>query len=543
MKTHQEFIENMTEASSKGRYKPIVNRNLEIQSLTEILSQSKRCNPILIGDIGIGCSSIIKGFAKKSKAPTFRIRFDLLLTNPNELLQRLHALLNTIKEKEEKIILVLDELNALSDANQATCQAVVNWIKIILLNRYAKLILVCNYHFYKKNIAQDPYMLKYCMPAAIKEPGNNKTLEIILSHVDAIKHNHSIDIDENCIPKLVELAKRYIPNAVMPTSAIHLLDAAAAKLKTKQQPKPLDVQHVISLLHEWTHIPKEILLKTDAEKIATCDNNLTQSIYGQAYAIQTIKQTLQAGTLRIGNLIPIAKFLFAGPTNSGKKTTALTLAKYFYGNEDHFINFDMANYQQSKSAEQLFGSSNTSDENGDLLPHINKHPFSILLFDNIELAHSNVIYELQNIIEKCQIKGRNLSNTIIIMTTESSFEQKNISSKTNLLQLIANDIPNIDDQSNQIDIENILPIDKLTKQFGTKFFQDLTIIPFFPLENHELINFTGNQLLLLKTRLLKEKQIDLKYSEELAADLLTLLPESKQSIPSIKNYLSQKLHI
>lgn len=524
-------------------------RESELSRIVTILTQMKRNNLFLIGEPGVGCTSLLHQLEKSCHFATFRI-FDIekALLNPSNLLKAVER--KPQPESGEKLIIALDGLDTLLTANDEHKDPVINWVKQVIIEKSCQLVLICGRESYQQFFMQDKRLIGRCQTFELKAPSFMAAVVMVRAQLEKTCCHYTVTISDDVIPAVVALAHRYIHDAVLPGSALNLLDASVANLKQKNMRSDLQLKDIIEVVSLWTGINEKDLLMSDEEKLRSCAAKLGQNIYGQDQALMVISRALQAGFLKLHSTKPMAMMLFAGPKGVGKMLTAEALAKLFYGSEHYLLRFNMENYKEPFDLKRLLGDGISHG----LLSKLHRYPAAVYLFERIELAHPQVIAELSSSFIRGELDGQDLSHAIIIMTTENEWQQHSItqsvinkteSESEELLQLVVGDLPGMNVQSefeksyddHEIQINN----PGFSGHFGDQFSQAMTVVNFTHLQLSGLEVLIENELGILRKKLKNEHQIHLTYSPSLARELLTYLPNESYTVMSAKQLMDEKI--
>ena len=524
-------------------------REALLSRILTTLTQMNRNNVFLIGDVGVGCTALISQLKKQCNFGRFKI-FDIekALLTPNNLLKTLER--KPQPEGNEKLIIALDGLDGLLAVDDKIQALVMNWIRQVIIEEDCQLVLACSSSCYQHFFSADKQLTSRSQAIEIKAPNFTAAVAMVNAHLDEICHYYNVTIADNVIPSVVALAHRYVHDAMLPGSALNLIDASVANLKQTGLRTVLELKDVMEIISQWADIPEQHLLISDEEKLRHCALKLNQQIYGQEQALTIIARTLQAGFLKLHSTKPMGMMVFAGPKGVGKISTARALAKLFYGNEHYLLRFNMARYQKPFDLKSLLG-----DGVGEgLLAKFRQYPAAIYIFEHVDLAHPQVVAELSDCFIRGELEGFDLSHAIVILTTEKEWHQhlakntapmKSPPQKEQLLQLIVDDLPGMKMPNNaikemaveemQVDASNV------SAQVSEIFHEEMTVVPFNYLQLSALESLIGSKLNSLQKKLQDEHQIQLSYSPSMARELLTYLPQSERSIVSVKQLLDEKI--
>ncbi|MEK6730640.1 MAG: AAA family ATPase [Pseudomonadota bacterium] len=560
-----EFIENLSEFAKEQALEPVIERKSEICQITEVLCRTRHCHPILIGQTGVGCSTIVRGLAQHLlEAPLperlrgriiRRINFDLYFACSTSLLDSLNHFIETTYDELNRTILVLDGLSSLSHANEATCHQVLDWIKRTVASYELRVMLVADKSFYNKFLKTDAYLSAQCAVLRIEAPTFDQTLLMVAAHIKKIESTYQIKIANEIIPDVVHWSQRYLLDNSLPASALDLLDASAAAICAHQTSDILTKEDVAGVLSDRQGVEKDYLLKNETQIIEYCMTTLSHRICGQRVALNAIEKTLQSINLHTWDhtVAPKAKLLFAGPSRVGKSTIVKVLTEVLYGSETQLIRFNMHDYRYEQEVVSLLGSLGALNAESTLVQQLNAQPYSICLFEHLEYAHVRFLRVLQQLMEVGKTKDYDLSNHIFIMTVDidnldAVAPQKMTEpeeSESGLLQFLYNDLPGEKTSMRRglQTIEQLLQrIDPwLHQKFDDRFLQQMTIIPFSEVNGQDLAQFLDAQIVRLKKHLAEQEGVQLKYANHFSLDLLDLLPQASRTAIDVKRFFEQQV--
>lgn len=412
--------------------------------------------------------------------------------------ERLLNIVSEMAENPD-IIIFIDEIHMIVGAGNAGgggTMDIANIIKPYLTNGDLRIIGATTYDEYQKYIEEDEALARRFQTIMVNEIGREEGVKVLEMLKPQFEKFHNVKFTEEAIIQAVYLSDRYLPSKFLPDKAIDIIDEAAAankikntkndadysqynkKLlkieKEKQQALSLnnllkaaklrsdeielqkelkqiknknrksrkaivDVDDIRNVISKWSGVPINSLKTDDLKKIENIDKVLSMRVIGQVDAIKKISSVLKRARLDLSSeLKPLASFLFLGPTGVGKTHTAKEIAKNLFGSEDALIQVDMSEYMEQHSVSKLIGSPPGYvgfQEGGQLTEKIRRHPYSVVLFDEIEKAHPDLLNILLQILEEGSLvdaKGRkiNFKNCIVIMTSNigawESFEEKTL---------------------------------------------------------------------------------------------------------------------
>ena len=422
--------------SISDTFDKVVGREKEIERVMQILARRKKNNPILVGEAGVGKTAIVEGLAKKIKnkevpkelkdIKIYSLDIGSLLAGTKyrgEFEKRVKKILEELK-KEKDPVLFIDEIHMIVGAGAAggSNVDVANLLKPALARGEIKCIGATTYEEYKNYFEKDRALNRRFQKIDIKEPNIEDTVKILEGLKERYEQFHNVRYSKEALKTAAILAKKYLREKFLPDSAIDLIDEAGAKYKLRGK-KLITKNDIENIVAKIANIPKESATNNEIEKLKNLEENLKAKVFGQEKAIKELVKVIKrkkAGLSREDK--PIGSFLFVGPTGVGKTEIAKQLAKILGIN---FLRFDMSEYQEKHSVAKLIGSppGYVGYEKGGLLVEaIRKNPHTVLLLDEIEKAHPDIVQILLQVMDNATLTdndGRkaDFRNVILIMTS------------------------------------------------------------------------------------------------------------------------------
>ena len=418
------------------RFDNVIGREKEIERVIQILARRKKNNPVLVGEPGVGKTAIVEGLAKKianGEVPDilkdkkiYALDMGGLIAGTKyrgEFEKRIKKILDELK-KEKEPILFIDEIHMIVGAGAAgdSKMDVANLLKPALAKGEIRCIGATTYEEYKNYFEKDKALNRRFQKIDIKEPSIEDTIKILEGLKPKYEEFHNVRYSKEAIKSAVILAKKYLREKFLPDSAIDLIDEAGAKYKLRDK-KLITKSDIESIVANIANIPKENASSNEVEKLKNLEENLNKKVFGQEKAIKELVKVIKrkkAGLTREDK--PIGSFLFVGPTGVGKTEIAKQLANILGIN---FLRFDMSEYQEKHSVAKLIGSppGYVGYEKGGLLTEaIRKNPHTVLLLDEIEKAHPDIVQILLQVMDNATLTdndGRkaDFRNVVLIMTS------------------------------------------------------------------------------------------------------------------------------
>jgi len=524
------FTIDLIQKAKDNKITEVIDRQIEFSQLIRILTRQEKNNSILVGETGVGKSSIVNLLALNL------IKGDIpfQLKNAKLLEFNLANFMSTIVSRniEDMIELLKDEIKALDNAIifiknfdflvqnvNLEYTIFINTIKSLLNSQNIRFIISTTSSSYKNLTSYDNSFLKYFEVIKINEPASDVILSIIKKASERLSEFHKITINNDVISVCIMLSKRYIQDKFLPTKAIDLLDECCSKVVLENR-KELSVEDIKSVISEKTGIPIEKLTVSEQKKLIDLENILNEKIIGQKEAVHIVSEVVRRSRAGLKDpQKPIGSFLFLGPSGVGKTFLAQNLTKIVYDNDNAMIRLDMSEFSESHTVQRLIGSPPGYvgyEEGGQLTNPIWEKPYSLILLDEIEKAHPKVFDIFLQVLDEGRLtdgQGRTVDfkNTILIATS-------NIASEEILYKYTDSNKGITGFEREQFLEKEILPI--LKQHFRTEFINRFDeIIIFNPLGIEELKLIAKLQIEKIKERL-SDKKIEIIVSDQKVSQLI-----------------------
>ena len=433
---------DLTKLAKEDRLEPMIGRSQEVEDMIAVLARRFKANVLMVGDPGVGKTAIIEGLAQEVSAgrvPDFlkdhevwSLEIGSLLAGSKyrgEFEEKFKAVITALETKK-KCILFIDEAHTMMGAGSSSNSTLdfANMLKPAITKGNLKVVASTTWEEYYESFEKDRALMRRFHRVAIDEPTPEVTEQILIGLSPRLEKFHNVLIDTDAITAAVELSGRYIHDRKNPDKSIDLIDGACARERVKDLGNvTVNRDMIMAQLSRVTDVPLDRLQNERSANIIELESNIKQKLYGQDAAVDTVLDRVYINFSGIGNQKrPIASFLFLGPTGTGKTELAKLLAENL---DMKLLKYDMSEYQERHTVSSLIGAPpgyvGFEDGNiggGKLISDVSKNPFSILLFDEIEKAHPDVINIMLQMLDEARITSSNgktvdLKNCIIIMTS------------------------------------------------------------------------------------------------------------------------------
>jgi ATP-dependent Clp protease ATP-binding subunit ClpC len=577
----------------------ISGRDFETDQLIEILSKKNKSNAILIGDAGVGKTAVVEGLAQKivnQEVPHHMSLMQICTVDLSAMVagtkyrgefeKRFKALIHEA-EKEPYIILFFDEIHTLIGAgNSEGAVDASNMLKPALARGKIKCIGATTSEEYKKFFEKDSAMKRRFDKISIDEPSLQETKKIVMHTLSYYEDFHGVKFKESDIDLILHFCETYLSNKNFPDKAFDVIDQIGAKTKIKYKINSTKVDNlrdkfskmmvkaenedfdeedftntlkdyiktltsqetkkgkkerirqkdIIAVITEKTGLSKSTVSKNNSS-FTSFHKKMTSEIFGQEAVIKKIYNLLSCAKVGLTDeKQPLANFLFVGPTSVGKTFTAKKIAKYFLGNEKHFLQLNMGEYQDKTGIAKLIGANAGYigyEEGGLLTEFVRNHPNSVILFDEVEKCDPKILDILLHILDEGYCTDNlnrtiDFSNSIVIMTSNIGASQ---SKKRSVGFLDDSDSKELVYKKA---LKSYLRPELLARIDQVLYFKDL--------ESKDLLKIINQELEAVKRKLTK-KGIHVKISKSIGRSILENAIEKNLHARDMKNLVKEMVHI
>ena len=525
------FGRNLLAEAAAGRLDPVMDRDQEIDQLIDVLNKRRSNNPILVGEAGVGKTAIIEGLAlrmARSTAPRGLEHRTIIALDYGTILcgtqlrgavqDRIKAIKNEVSSAQGRIILFLDEIHCwLASGNGDPNSDAAQELKMALSRGELLCIGASTPQELRRAFNNDPAFERRFDFIEVKAPTPETSIRIIRQGIiEQYAKHHEVQYDDDAIRDAVRLSERYIQERALPDKAISVLDRAGS-LCERAGEHVVTSEHVAQVIAQIAEVPVERLMMTEKQKLMKMEEILGKRLIGHEKNIARISSVIRRNHAGFAAKRPIGTFLFLGPTGVGKTEAAKVLADFLFGSPKNMIRFDMSEYMEQHSVAKLIGAPAGYvgfDEGGLLTEALRKRPYQIVLFDEIEKAHPDVMNIFLQIFDEGTLtdaKGRHVdfSNTVIIMT--SNLGAAEVLRATQNAIGFSGVTPN---SLSQEEAENII-IRAAKEKFPPELWNRIEErLVFHPLTIHQIEKIAKLLLEDSRRRLLNDKRIDLTFDED-----------------------------
>ena len=539
------FTTNLNDEVTKNKVDPVIGRIDELENIALALGRRSKNNVILVGDPGVGKTAIAEGLAYnivKGFIPDFLKDYKVYSLDISAMLagskyrgdfeERFKQVLKGLNKKG-KTVLFIDEAHMISGAGSAGNSAndLANMMKPALSKGNIKVVASTTWEEYRKHFEKDRALMRRFQRITVDEPTQEMTYSILQGIKKYYEGFHNVKIRNDAIQAAVKLSVKYQTDKKLPDKAIDLIDVACSRFNLKiSEDRTIGEREIQYELAKMVQMPEEKIMETESSNLSLLQENLVAEVYGQDLALTEVVDKImvaQAG-LKSENK-PIGSFVFMGPTGTGKTETAKSLAKNL---GVKLLRFDMSEYQEKHSISKLIGSPpgyvGFEENAGQLITSIQESPNAVLLLDEIEKAHPDVMTVLLQVMDNGFITGSNgkqadCRNLILILTTNAGAQ----SAEKNAIGFGGQD-----KEYSDADLKKFL-----TPEFRNRLDG---IITFKKLSKETMVKIVGKFIDELRSQV-KEKGIKIKINKESTEWLLTKGFDSKMGARPLQRVIDKEI--
>jgi ATP-dependent Clp protease ATP-binding subunit ClpA len=435
------FATNLSERATQGRLDPLIGRGPELDRAIHILARRRKNNPIFVGETGVGKTALAEGLALRiheGRIPEdlegteiFSLDLGALLAGTRyrgDFEARFKALLAALQQRP-RFILFIDEIHTILGAGsaQGTTVDASNLLKPGLADGSLRCMGSTTYQEYR-HFERDRALSRRFQKIDVGEPTPEECVRILRGLAPRYEAHHGVRYTGPALQACVDLAVRHVNDRFLPDKAIDVLDESGAAVRlrpTGKKRRTVGVRDVERVVSRMARVPLETTLGRDAARLERLEADLKAVVFGQDAAVTTVASAVKRARAGLaGADKPTGSFLFAGPTGVGKTELAKQLASTL---GVPFLRFDMSEYMEKHSVSRLIGAPPGYvgyDQGGILIEQVRKHPYAVLLLDEIEKAHSDVFDVLLQVMDHATLtdnQGReaDFRHVTLIMTSNA----------------------------------------------------------------------------------------------------------------------------
>ena len=441
----KKYSTNLTEMAKRNELDPVIGRESEIRRMEQILSRRRKNNPVLIGEPGVGKTAVVEGLAQRmvseDVAETLKgkeiVSLDIASMVAGskfrgEFEDRLKSVIKEIEAHDGETILFVDELHTLVGAGAAEGAIdASNMLKEPLSRGKFQMIGATTLDEYRERIEKESAFERRFQKIYVGEPTIEETVAILEGLREKLQEHHEIAISDEAITAAARLSERYIADRFLPDKAIDLVDEAASRMRVDGTSDTVTEAEIAGLVSQWTGIPAERMMEEERSRLTNMEEALHARVIDQNEGVRAVAEAVRHSRAGLSDpRRPIGTFLFLGPTGVGKTELAKTLASFLFGSDGALLRIDMSEYMERHAVARLIGSPPGYigyEEGGQLTEAVRRRPYQVILLDEIEKAHPQVMDLLLQLLDEGRLTdghGRTVDfrHTILIMTSNIGSE-------------------------------------------------------------------------------------------------------------------------
>lgn len=437
---------NLTALAAEGAFDPVIGRDGEIEQLLDVLSRRRANNPLLVGPSGVGKTAIVEGLSRvlvglaETELGAEGIEGSVLVElSPGALLggtgvrgalsERIATLRDEVLRAEGKVILFFDEVHMLVGSQEGS-DSLGNELKTALSRGELPCIGATTSVEYRRVFERDSALSRRFTRIEVDEPRPDAALAILRGVARCYELHHTVAVSSDALRAAVDLSVRYVHDGQLPDKAIGILDQASARVR-RRAGTTVTVDAIAQVVSERTGVPVDRLLQRDGDVLLGLEEALGDRVKGQSKAVDAIARSLRKSAVGFAGRRPLGTFLFLGSTGVGKTEMAKAINDLLFPGST-MVRIDMSELSESHSVARLLGAPPGyvgHDDGGQLTEPVRQRPYRLVLLDEVEKAHPEVLLSLLPLLDEGQLsdaRGRvvDFTNTVIVMTSNLGAHEK-----------------------------------------------------------------------------------------------------------------------
>lgn len=537
------YSRNLNRVVAKEKEHFGIGHEEDLDEMMAVVSKMTKNNAIIVGENGTGKTSMILGLAERintGNVPDFLKNKRILQLDVNGLIAasaQHGGIESVIKKSMEELqrsgdtILFIDEMQEIiSTQSKESKNSIAGILLPYIIESKYPVVGTMSFRDYKRFTSTMDSMGQHFHIIEINEVTPQAAFQIILSRLGKLEKQYQIEITFPAIMAGIQLSQRYIHNRKLPDSAVSTIETACAKAQADSSRK-LTAEDIANTVTNLTSIPVGEATKEEADRLLKLEERIKNKVIGQDEAVHEIVEVLKRARADVRDPSkPIGTFLFLGPTGVGKTYLAKTLNTEYFGTKEDIIRLDMSEYKEKDSVDRLIGSSDNNNSTT-FLDKVSRHPYSVILLDEIEKAHPEILDLFLQVLDEGRMTNSNgetidFNNSIIISTS-------NIGSKY-LLETLQENNTTFDQAKAKV-------LDELKNSLRVEFINRFDhIVVFTP---HDMGRLAQISILLLKEleSRLSEKGISLKWGNEVPRAIAEKSRVPGMGARPLRRYIQEKI--
>lgn len=431
---------NLSSLAEHGQLDPAVGRQREIEQIIDVLGKRRANNPCLVGEPGVGKTAIAEGLAVKlvrGDADVAPLRGKVIVeldmgrilagtSLRGSFSERLQGLKKDVERARGRVIVFIDEIHTIMGAGGSGDgpQDAANELKAALARGAFPVIGSTTLDEYRRHIESDPAMERRFVRILIEEPDDTETIQILRGVAPLYEAHHEVKLDDDAIAAAVQLSTRFVHDRKLPGKAIDMLDLSMSRARRAGIAR-VTREEVARVCSDVAKVPLERVRLEDARRFVDMEREIASRVIGHESTVARVAETIRRNYAGFSKDRPLGSFLFLGPSGVGKTELAKGIADFLYGREDALVRIDMSELSEAHSVARLTGAPPGyvgHQDGGQLTEAIRRRPHAVVLLDEIEKAHSDVLPLLLQVLDEGRLtdsKGRKVTfrHAVIVMTS------------------------------------------------------------------------------------------------------------------------------
>jgi ATP-dependent Clp protease ATP-binding subunit ClpC len=427
---------NLTELAAQGRLDPLVGRQREVDEVIDILGKRRANNPLLVGEPGVGKTALVEGVAQRLlQTPGARgrllVELDMASVVAGTQLrgafsEKLMGIKDEVRRAAGRVVVFIDEVHTVvgAGATGEGPQDAANELKAALARGEFPCIGATTHDEYQRHIQRDPALERRFTPVLVREPTVADTTRILQGLAPRYERHHAVRYQPEALEAAAALTARYLTDRFLPDKAVAALDLAGSRAR-RQGASAVGAAEVARVVAQMAGIPEARLLATDQEKLLSLEATLRARVVGHDAVVARVAAVLRRNFAGFASRRPMGSFLFLGPTGVGKTELGRALAEALYGSPEALVQVDMSECAEATGVARLVGAAPGYvgyGDGGQLTDAVRRRPASVVVLDEVEKAHRDVLMLLLQVLEEGRLtdgRGRQVdfAGTVVVLTS------------------------------------------------------------------------------------------------------------------------------